>query len=268
MSRPENVNRTCDLLAAYELGLLEEAERTGFEEHLPGCPDCLESLYTMAPLTEAMRQEPGRFVDAMEKAARRSLWQRLTARLFTPAGLGVAAPVVAAAVLAFVVLMPGDPGSDAWLDLAVLEPAPYTQLDLRGARQDQAAALFQQGMAAYAGGRYGEAAASLAQADQALAGLSAQDRPSGHVLEQVALYRGISLLLDGQAAAAAVILEKTADSPLPPIAQQARWYLAQARLADGHPQAATAQLEALADSPVFGERARQQIQEIEARLAP
>ena len=265
MSRHEDVNRTCDLLTAYEMGLLEERERALFEAHLPECPDCLDEMYAMAPATETLRRDPGGYAQAMVPARGASLLKRLLKKLFSPAGLGLAAPVAVAAVLAVVLLLPEKEATYSWSDLAVLEPAAYTRLDLRSGARSEAATLFQEGMDAYTAGHFRTAASTLDRAFIGLSELPAAQRPGGHVLDQVALYRGVSHLMAGHDQQAVATLEQAAGSALSPIAERAAWYLAQAHLAGGRPEAAGQELQKLLNSPVYGEQAQEQLEQIERR---
>jgi tetratricopeptide (TPR) repeat protein len=262
MSRQDNNTNPCHLVAAYEMGLLEDDERIVFENHLPDCPDCLDEMYAMAPATESLCQDPGHFAGTMNPAREKGLLSSLLARFFSPAGLRMAAPAAVVAVLALVFLWPaGEQGPD-WTGLAVLEPAAYTRIDLRGGALDEADAIFQEGMSAYQAGDYATAAGTLDRATRLLEDLPEADRPAAHLTDQILLYQGVSHLLAGHIDLAAGALEKAATSSLPPVSQRARWHLAQALLAGDQPQAAIDQLDILADSPVYGAQARAQADEI------
>ncbi len=238
-----------DLLAAYELGLLDQATAARVEEALAGDPDLLEELYTGAPVAGVLRDEPERLAQRLRRAARAEgapadapWWRRWWRR---PA---VSAPAlllpVAACLVLLAVRVPGPPAAAARL---LPRPLPYTALSVRG-DAGPSDRLFQAAMRDYAAGRYGRAAALLARARAAA---SAEWERAG----QAALYHGVALLLAGHPARARAPLAEAAADPLPPVSQRARWYLAQAAALAGDPAAARAELEHLRRSPVFAARA-------------
>ena len=176
-------------LAAYELGVLPAAERASFEQHLKGCENCQEQLYSMAPAVAALLLRPG------EAAARLAATEATPAGAEEPTPAGEVAPttaatwattvrrqlralldklrlpadswqvwvpVAAAAALMLVVLdHPLDSERPTFRDLARLAPAPYVQTDLRGGSAIPATGLFRQGMQLYQEGSYAEAAVRL-----------------------------------------------------------------------------------------------------------
>lgn len=256
--RDDRDPRPADLLAAYEMGLLDEAERVRFERAALEDPALLEDLFDHAQAAQALREDPDRYA-AVLRAARReaepSPAARLVARLRALLSPRVLAPAVvaAAAVLALLVL----PGDDDLRKLAVLEPAPYVQVDVRGAEGD-AATLFHEAMSHYTARRWDAAAAGLESA------LSAPDAADWPTAGQARLFLGVSRVLNDEADLALGPLARAARSSQLPVAERARWHLAQAHLALGDAAAAREQLEILRDSPVFGVDAAAQIEEIDA----
>lgn len=261
---PERTEHGCtrpeigDLLGAYELGLLETADRQRFETHLEDCAACLEDLYQGAPAAETLRADPGRFKAVLDDAAAgpspavrlgRFLSRLLRPRVLAPLG------AVAAVALALLVLLPD--GMVPSARLAVIDPLPWEGLDLRGGPDRQADRLLAEGMQQYAAGNYEGAAAALGSAYAAAGADEAwTDR------DQTALFLGLSLLLDDRPTEATTALETAAISPLLPIAERGRWYLAQAHLLRGEPQAALTLLESLLNSPVYADRAATQLQSV------
>ncbi len=159
--------------------------------------------------------------------------------------------VVAAAVVALMVL----PGGDDLRKIAVLDPAPYVQVDVRGA-ESEAATLFFDAMFRYTDERYGQAAELL---DQALA----VGDETWHQATQARFFLGVSHLLDGNPESALTSLETAAASSQLAIAEPARWYQVQAHLLTGNVAAARDLLLRLTDSPVFGVRATAQLAALE-----
>lgn len=272
--------RRGDLLAAYELGLLEVRDRLAFEQHLEKCPQCLEEMYAHAPAAVLLRDRPGVYAAAADAALRATRGARgdrvgsadkahglraVLARLLGAAWLRprILAPATVLAVLLVLVVAPTLRRGSSLGDLAVVEPLPYARIELRGGA-DQGARLFQQGMDHYLQERYGQAADALAAAAEQLQGRSpdADPLPAG-LHDQTRLYLGVSRLLDGQAAAAIEPLAAAAGSPLPPLAVRGRWYLAQAYLLCGKGDDARTTLAQLAANPVYGPQARRQLEALD-----
>jgi hypothetical protein len=273
--------RTCrepatgELLAAYELGLLEAAERARFEAHLESCPACLEELYAHAPAALALGAEPERWARRLAEAGagragdmgprRRSgvvvrwrevLRRRVPRRAWLPVG------AAAAAALALLLLLPTG-GADRLRGLARLEPAPWVRLDVRAGGASRAGEAFADGMQHYAAARYGEAAAVLAAA-LALG----EEEPTWREAEQARFYLGVSLLLGGEAALARPHLAATAGAALRPLAERGRWYLAQCDLALGDGERAREELRELAEHGLaYREEAAAQLAALRRLLA-
>jgi len=254
MSEHSTDTRACDLLAAYELGLLDDPDRSRFETHLDDCPDCTEELYAFAPVSAALTTEPGRYARAAAQAAQGPLARlaRLLESLFQPR---ILAPVATVAVVALLVLLPTAP---RWGDLARVEPLAWSRVPVR-AGDTPGEMLFKEGMDQYAAGQYAEAADLLGDASRTLEGSG-----SPTIKGQAALYNGISLLLDGRPQTAKGPLQAAAANPLPPVAQGAGWYLAQACLLTDKPDSASLALTGLRASPVYAERASALLARIQA----
>jgi TolA-binding protein len=235
-----------DLLAAYELGLLEPEERARVEQALASDPDLLDDLYDGAPAALAMQADPGRFARAADRAAaaaRPAARRGWLAWLRAPR---LMVPIAAAAVLVAVITWPSGQDGDL-AGLAVLEPLPTVQIELRSGAQD-ADRQYEAAMSAYRDGRWDQASAgftaSLAVAEQGWARA-----------DQARLYAGSSLLLAGRVGDAQALLRSASRSALAPVREPALWQLAQAQLSLGEVEAARSTLEALQASPVYGERA-------------
>ncbi len=248
--------RPCELLAAYEMGLLDEVDRRRFEDHLADCTDCLDELYSLAPVCTALTAAPGLFATATDGRPEPRRLLRYLEIFWQPR---VLAPLAAVASLALLLLLPATP---RWSQLASLEPLPYTSVTVRGG-DDEGSRLFTAGMARYTRREYGPAADILLQAAAVL------DTALGDGLimpatspDQARLYAGVSLLLDDRPAAAKAPLQTAAGDPLPPISENARWYLTQACLLTDRPDSADLLLKGLVDSPVYGSRAQRLMDEM------
>ncbi|HPF36781.1 MAG TPA: hypothetical protein P5571_11560 [Candidatus Krumholzibacteria bacterium] len=242
-----------ELLAAYELGLLDEEERRLFEAACREDADLLDELFDHAPYADALRADPARFAAAAAAAApaRPSFFQRLRHALRGPRLL---LPVGVAAALAVILLSGG--GSDLE-KLAILEPLQVTSYEVR-AGAPASDELYAQALTAYRDERWTDSAAGLQQAlDQAPQGWPRQDLAR--------LYLGSSKLLGGDSEGAEPLLDAAAGSPLAPVRERALWQLVQARLLRADETAARAALERLLPSPVYGDRAQALLEAMDAR---
>lgn len=261
------------LLAAYEMGLLDDQEQTRFEDHLQDCSACLEQLYEMAPGMAAMLGQPGELAAQLaaataaeaawparpepERENRLLTWFRETlAAITTPR---VLVPVGVAAVLALAMFVQHNLSEpDSLRRLAFVEPVPYVQIGIRAGTSTIATLSFDEGMTHYAAGRYDEAADRLTVAVQLGQEISTWSRQ-----DQAAFYLGLSLLLTGQAEPAQEHLGRASQSPVAPLAEKACWYLAQAHLLLDDAHGALVPLQALADDGlIYRERAHRQLEEL------
>jgi len=250
--------RNCDLLAAYELNILEEAERRLFETHLPDCPDCLEELFAHAPVVTELLREPGLYAGRMTRPqSDPSLWNRLAA-IFRRQPARVVAPLLVAALLAFVVFLPRNEASP-FPGLARTDAPAYSVIPVRSGATADWQPLWQEGMLLYVAEEFAAAAARLEQAVPLLEQAVAADPHQRRHLDNARFYLGASRMLTGDADAAVPPLEAAATSHLPPVRQKSLWYLAQVHLLQDDPDGALAVLAPLESSPVYGPRARDQV---------
>jgi len=256
--------KTCDLLAAYEMGLLTDNERVEFETHLADCSECQEELFAMAPATVAMTGDPGTFAAAANKASagrQPGLARRIMAWLGLSGSGRLLVPVVVAGALALVMFWPNAEPGGSFGNLARVEPLPYAQVTVRSGDHGKAAQLFHKGMESYRQQRYTETARDLAAARKLLA-----DAPAGPetvLRDQINLYLGVSYLLADLAGEAVSPLRNARSSTLEPVADKAGWYLAQALLLQEQPAEALEVLAELASSPVNGGKAAELIRLVE-----
>jgi len=237
-----------DLLAAYELGLLDDADRVRFEAATRDDPELLEELFDAAPIIQALHDDPARFA-AAARVARTELRSGFSRRIIGWFAALVqprfAVPLAISAVaLVFVVFAPQN---ESWKDLAVLEPLAVSRYEVR-AGAPAADEFYRGALDAYLENRWADAAVEL---ENALA-LAAADWAR---TDQARLYLGSSLLLEGRIDAAVTVFEQILESPLVPIRERAAWQLVQARLVLGDVEGARTGLEGLQSSPVFGEKA-------------
>jgi hypothetical protein len=248
---PKNSQSPCDLLTAYEMGLLENQERTSFEAHLDDCVDCLDGLYALAPAVLEMQKNPGQYASAMErslaggKSSPMGQLQDLLGRLFN---VRVLVPLAVTAVAVLVIINPFS-GVDSVSQLADMTALPYTKIEVRSGGSSNSADDFKSAMVHYQNTDYCAAAPLLVQA------LAGEIKPVA-ANDQGTLYAGVSYLLCGQNEQAIVLLKDSAASGIPPVAQKSLWYLAQAQLRSNNSEAAITALKLLSDSPVYGDQAK------------
>jgi hypothetical protein len=250
-----------ELVAAYEMGLLESDDRASFERHLEMCEECQDRLFEMAPVAATLTSHAaavGAKLSPVEESAPRaeaaiaetrgsSFWAQITDRVrdlvWRLTRPRVLVPVGATVAVALVISIFLQPTPSRFSDLAQVEPVPYVQLSTRDAASSEAERLFGEGMAAYADARYEEAARLLGQCTEA-----AEMGEGWGQIDQARFYLGLSLLLSGDASRAVPHLEEASHSRIRPVADRSRWYLAQAALLQEDPTTALRHLQALADS--------------------
>ncbi|HOX24866.1 MAG TPA: hypothetical protein PLL30_03760 [Candidatus Krumholzibacteria bacterium] len=250
--------RPADLLAAYELGLLDPADCARFEAATTDDPDLLLDLYDSAADAQALARDPGRFAQVM-RAALRPPRSGLVERIRQPFRRGprrwVLAPVAAALALAVFLLVPG--GDESLRSLAVLEPLPASRVEVR-AGESQAEVAYGAALDLYRASRWRDATGAFQRSlDAADATWSRRD--------QARLYLGSSLLLAGRIEAAIPELAAAGASPLPPVHERAAWQLAQAYLLLDDLARARETLAGLRSSPVYGDRAAALLETLSAR---
>jgi len=248
--RHNTQNNHCDLLAAYELGLLEDDECRGFENHLIDCAECAEELFAMAPAAAAMTAKPGAFArKAADNLQAESFFARLNRFLFSGPARALV-PVAAVAVLAMLIFMPQAP-DPKFGNLATTEAPTFFPIQVRAGGDNQWLPLWESGMQHYQDGNYEDAAHDLNQAVNLLALNPDPDSEHYTVLDNAQVYLGVSHLLSDQEEKAVATLKVAAQSQMKPVQQKALWYLAQAYLVGEQPEDALAVLEQLQNSPVF-----------------
>jgi len=238
-----------ELLAAYELGLLDPDQCARLETATRDDPDLLLDLYDGAADGERLRAEPARFAAVLRSslAAGRPGWVARAGRWWAAVRRPrVLVPVAAALAVGVFLLLPGDGGHDL-RDLAQLEPLPASRSELRAAAP-VADTAYGDALDRYLAHEWRAAAAGFAAA------LSAGG-PEWPRRDQASLYLGSSLLLDGRTADAVGTLAPLVESPLGPVRERAAWQLVQAHLLEGDADTARALLATLRSSPVYGDRA-------------
>ncbi len=265
--------RDCDLLAAYELNILNQDQRQVFESHLPHCPDCLEEIYAHAPAVTALLREPGLYAEA---AGRRqtgqprtgpSFWGRL-ARAFGRPPARVLVPLAMAALLVWGIFLPhGIPFRSTpspFPGMALTDAPAYSIIAVRAGSGADWQPHWEEGMQHYVAQDYAAAVTSLRRAIPLLEQAAAANRLQRRHLDNARFYLGASLMLTGDTDAATAALEAAAGSHLPPLRQKSLWYLAQAHLLQDDPDGALAVLDQLQDSPLYSDRVRDQVAAIRA----
>jgi hypothetical protein len=254
-NRSENIR---DLLTAYELGLLDEADRARIEAALADDPALLDELSDDAPEALMLTSDPGRYAEAARAGLREAgaagpSWADRLRSLWRPR---VVLPAVATALAVLaVVLAPG--GGASLADLAVVEPMTVVRPAVR-ADEPAADMLMRAALDNYAAAAWPAAADGF---QQALSAGGDQWRRAA----QARLYLGTALLMAGDAPAAIDPLRAATGSALTPVREQAEWHLAQALLLTGDADGAADLLAGLRDSPALGDRAAEQWRRLTAR---
>lgn len=228
------------LVQDYLAGRLSRQDAEAFEAHLLTCERCQREVRFGATVRDELAARP-------EPARRRGLpWL---------VGLTGAAGLTAAA-LAAVLLLDGGPAPEVVALGEVRQPPIYLGVAVR----DQAGvadSLFDAGMHRYQAGDYGPAAAALREAVK----VDSAALPARFFLAS-------SLLMSGEAAAAAREYRAVVAAGDSPYRAEARFYLAKALLQEGEMEAAREQLRAVqADLDDVGEAARDLLLELD-RLTP
>lgn len=249
-----------NLITLYEFNELSDKQKQEFEEHLLECDYCFQSLYSLAPVVEKMREKPGLFLARFRQ--RDSVWEKLkkmfleftreTIEFFLsiPAIVKILFPVVAAAVVLLLVFLQT---SDNLSDLARVEPVPYHPLKIRGEiLTGDVNQLFEDGMQAYTQGNYSEAIKKLELAIH-------QD--SNDV--KLHFYSGLCYLLLDKVDPAIKHLQRTIDSGDNIFQEKAYWYLGNAWLLKQNAKSALTKFEKVTELEGDYEwRAREMIEKI------
>ncbi|MBI2838037.1 MAG: hypothetical protein HYX75_06970 [Acidobacteria bacterium] len=217
------------LIAGYELGALEEAQRTAFVEHAFDCPYCHEELYAMGPYMSVLRTEAPRLRQRTAPASRTMPGQRSK-------WLGAVAAVLVLGVLGpYLYFTQRDrPGENVPppIDVPKAEYAPASENVRVGT-----GGAFKAAMRAYLQNDFQSAAIEL----EALIRLEPENT-------EARFYRGVSLLLIGKNDEATPVLSDAVDrAAATPLGEACRYYLALAHARSGHVEQARAQAAALID---------------------
>ena len=224
----------------YLAGRLPRQDAEAFEAHLLTCERCQREVRFGATVRDELAARP-------ESARRRGL----------PWLIGLtSAAVLTAAALAAVLLLDGGPAPEVVALGEVRQPPIYLGVAVRDG-EGAADSLFDAGMERYQAGDYAAAAAALREAVEAdPAALPAR------------FFLGASLLMSGDAAAAAREYRAVVAAGESPYRAEARFYLAKALLQGGEVEAAREQLRAVAaDLDDVGEAARDLLAALD-RLTP
>ncbi len=258
----------CDLMAAYELNLLDAKSSTEFENHLTNCADCLEEMYAMAPSMTELTAQPGVYAEQaaqhLELDNKASWLTRINKVLFSgPARLLV--PVAVAAVLAMLIFLPQG-SATKFHSLAIVEAPAYSPLQVRAGQQTPWLPLWNSGMQSYRDSEYQAAAGDLSQAVSIISQQTNAPEEDYTVLDNALFYLGVSQMLDDQILESINTLQIAATSSLRPLQQKSLWNLAQAHLLNEQPQEALTALDRLKNSPVYGAPAQALISDIESLI--
>ncbi|SRR5712691_8541630 len=220
-----------EILEAYLLDRLSEAERDAFEQHYFACEACLAQLQTSLTMQEELRSQPSARTHAGSVFFRQvwlwapalaatvvlavGLW-RYSARQHPALQVSSAPPATSPHVS--VQATPPSPPAASLEDLARVQPPPYNAVVLRGA-EDEAQTTFHTAMQSYSKGDYA----------RAIPGLRAAMKASPRTAK-FTFYLGASYLLTGQNDAAIAALSKTIAFNDPLYSELAHYYLAKAYL--------------------------------------
>jgi len=236
-------NHTCTnpeigvMLAAFEIGVLDAADRSCFLAHVRECSFCQQELDTMLPLWMEMNENRTALQEAMDAAEMsfNLIKQRLVAESKQPESL----PDKIRRSLGFM--------KNRLEELLDFEPLPAPALVLRGQAKESNEA-WEAGMTAYRSQQYDVAVSKFA--------LCTSREPARW---DAWLFLGISRLMQKKATPAIRALEKADSLSGLAMKVEIRWYLAQAWLLKGDAVKATPYLAELAvsESDQYKDKARE-----------
>lgn len=254
-----------DLAEQYVAGDLAEPERAAFEDHFFGCDRCYRTVQALQDAAVLLAKEQRSTGTARPQTSRPLpyKWLAMAATLVvavmiwnmsdddprevvvTPPSAAPAAEARPAPAPSSTVTPPPAPTSpiksavapsasnrlDRW---ASVSPPQYVPLTTRSAPEtvNQEIQPFNDAMAHYSAGRYGQAA-------EGLGALAERSPDAAHVH----FFLGISELMRNNVARAQGALQRSADSGVSPYADEAHFYLAKAALKAGDLTTATRELE-------------------------
>jgi tetratricopeptide (TPR) repeat protein len=232
------------LITFYEMGLLDDKDRTLFENHAQECEFCLHELQRMQPKLDvvfkhreellnnlrakgiAFENERNKLLkqSAISKAPSKTFWdgfKNFTTNKWLPKAAIPA--IAAAAVIIFVLFLPKSPApGNPYYRYLSFEKAPYLPTGGTRVRESDAQHQFNEGMRLY-------------QVDDLQGAIDNLEKAVGIDSSQGSfwLYLGISYYLNRQPESAIDALT-TARQKLDTVQRnRALWYLAQAYLLDG-----------------------------------
>jgi len=234
-----------EILEAYLLDRLSEAERDAFEQHYFACEACFAQLQTGLTMQEELRSLPSARTQTGGAFFRQTwvwapalaatvvlavgLW-RYSARQH-PAPQVSSAPVTSPHVSGQ--STPPSPPAPSLEELARVQPPPYNAAILRGA-EDEAQTKFHTAMQFYSKGNYA----------RAIPGLRAAVKASPQTARS-SFYLGASYLLTGQSDPAIASLRRTIALNDPVYSELAHYYLAKAYLGKKDVPAAERELQSV-----------------------
>lgn len=171
-----------NLIAQYELGVLDDEDRDLFEEHLMDCEFCRNELAELSPVTHLLRKHQ----PAISATLRAEAEEMINDNPPVPVGLNVferigrffgdikeslslprvyaPALVVATVVVVFAVVLYHNAVQNPYTEYLTFEPLAYTEMTLRGEESVETEQVFNQGMKEYCSGHFSQAANILEDA--------------------------------------------------------------------------------------------------------
>lgn len=244
-----------NLLAAYEMGVLEETDIAVFETHLKECSACCDELYDNAPVANELQAHPGLYGGALKSKIATEPEKSLFDKIRNMFSVKILLPV---AVVASLVVMVISIGTESDVrKLAIVEKVAYVSIDVRSTDTPLAAEYFASAMTAYQENQYAVAVEELK--------MSIENADSGWTgWDQAHMYLGVSLMMNSQPDQAIEYLTVVKNGNSLPLVEKGSWLLAQANLQAGNKDQA---IELLADLIINGvayaDKAAEQLHEIE-----
>jgi len=232
-----------DVAEHYLLGRLADADRDAFESHVFECDRCFDDLRTLQAVRTELQSMPSTAAVVAARSRRLPVWMTAAAVVALAAALGLWAFGRTSTRIGDRTAQhaqaprPSPPAATDRLDaasarvaeLARVEPPPYISLTVRSA--DEWRARFDGAMAAYAIGKYADAAEGLE--------LVASRQPSA---ASVRFFLGVSYLMLDRTDDAIGALQRCIEIGDAAYADDARFFLAKAWLRKGNREAATSAL--------------------------
>ena len=121
-------------IGAYSLGLLEQADREAFEDHLAGCPACAAELADLSPMADLLRGvepvepagEPPAEATVTQLISRRAATQRYRARWLRAVGVAAGLVLLAGGIAVGVAAAPqGQPATAVGQQHSAIDPVTH-----------------------------------------------------------------------------------------------------------------------------------------------